>query len=104
MLLSFYRAVRPDARGWKAISLLAPEIPLTHDLGHNLIASGLGTAMVYLALFGVGKLLLKQPGLGLALLGLSGVSAFLLYQNQMQSDWSIEAGSTPQLKGQAAKV
>jgi hypothetical protein len=37
--------------------------------------------MVYLCLFGTGKLLLHQPVLGLTLLALSALSAIALYRN-----------------------
>jgi SSS family solute:Na+ symporter len=64
----FYRKVRPDVRGWRPIADRVPEIPPTRDLGRNLFAWILGCAMVYLALFGTGKLILKQPALGGGLL------------------------------------
>jgi len=67
ILISFYRKVRPDVRGWGAISALAPEITPTHDLGRNLWCWVLGCVMVYSALFGVGKLLLHHFGLGIIL-------------------------------------
>ncbi|HVZ59971.1 MAG TPA: hypothetical protein VG892_04215, partial [Terriglobales bacterium] len=95
VLLRFYRLVRPDARGWKPVASLAPEIAPRCDVGHNLAASALGAAMIYLALFGVGKFLLHQQLLGLALLGSSAAAAFLLYRNQKQSDWSGQTGELP---------
>ena len=67
ILLSFYRKVRPDVTGWSAIAALAPEIPTTHDIGRNLWCWILGCAMVYSALFGVGKLLMHDWSLGIFL-------------------------------------
>src|SRR5579863_8365226 len=67
ILLSFYRKVRPDVTGWSAIAALAPEIPRTHDIGRNLWCWILGCAMVYSALFGVGKLLMRHWPLGIFL-------------------------------------
>ena len=67
ILLSFYRKVRPDVTGWSAIATLAPEIPRTHDIGRNLWCWILGCAMVYSALFGVGKLLMLHWSLGIFL-------------------------------------
>src|SRR6266540_752206 len=55
-------------------------IPPTRDLGRNLTAWLLGCAMVYLCLFGTGKLLLRQPGQGAVLLALSAASAYALYR------------------------
>jgi SSS family solute:Na+ symporter len=80
VLLRFYRQVRPDVRGWQPIAAQAPEVPATRDLGANLMAWVLGCAMVYLALFGAGKILLQQTTLGMALLAGAAVSALLLYR------------------------
>jgi Na+/proline symporter len=90
VLLAFYRKVRPDVRGWKRVAALAPELPRTRDLGPNLYAWLLGCVMVYLSLFGVGKLLLRQPLSGTVLLLGSAVSALLLYR-EISMRWSQEA-------------
>jgi Na+/proline symporter len=79
-LEAFYRHVRPDVRGWQPIAATV-NIPPTRDLGSNLIAWILGCAMVYLCLFGTGKLLLRQPAQGAILLALSALSAMALYRN-----------------------
>jgi Na+/proline symporter len=102
-LQAFYRLVRPDIRGWQPIAAQIQAasiarktggphppsfgecgetpIPPTRDLGRNLTAWILGCAMVYLCLFGTGKLLLHQPVLGLILLALSALSAIALYRS-----------------------
>ena len=76
ILISFYRKVRPDVTGWGPIAALAPEIVRTHDLGRNLWCWILGTVMVYGALFGVGKLLLRHYGLGMGLVIVSALAAW----------------------------
>jgi Na+/proline symporter len=80
-LVHFYRKARPDARGWGPIAIRAADVPTTRDLGRNLAAWALGCAMVYLTLFGTGKVLLREPGLGLVLLAGAGASAVLLYRH-----------------------
>jgi Na+/proline symporter len=86
VLEAFYRKVRPDVRGWQPIAATANAVvPPTRDLGRNLTAWLLGCAMVYLCLFGTGKILLHQPGLGVVLLALSGLSAWALYRNFVSS-------------------
>ncbi len=84
VLLRFYRKVRPHVTGWRRIAALAPEVPQTRDLGRNLLAWVLGCAMVYSALFGVGKLCFGRIGAGIVLLGLAGVCAGLLYRDITQ--------------------
>jgi SSS family solute:Na+ symporter len=90
VLRAFYRKVRPDVRGWKPIAALEPQIRQTRDLGRNLIAWVLGCGMVYLALFGLGKLVMKQPGLGALLLVGSAICAGLLYADQTARKWGAE--------------
>jgi Na+/proline symporter len=83
-LLDFYRRVRPHAAGWGPLAAQCPDVPPTRDLGANLWAWLLGCVMVYSVLFGTGKLLLKQPALGAALLALGLVSGALLYRDIMR--------------------
>src|SRR5262249_41352879 len=90
VLREFYRKVRPDVRGWGPIAALEPQIKQTRDVGRNLVAWVLGCLMVYLALFGLGKMLMKQPGLGALLLVGSAVSAALLYADQTARGWGAE--------------
>lgn len=88
-LQEFYRKVRPDVRGWQPVAREVERggeyIPPTRDLGRNLTAWLLGCAMVYLCLFGTGKVLLHEPGQGLVLLALSALSGFALYRNFVAS-------------------
>jgi Na+/proline symporter len=81
ILLRFYRKVRPHAAGWRRVAALAPDVPETRDLGKNLLAWALGCAMVYAALFGVGKLFLGAPRTGLFLLTLCAICALFLYRD-----------------------
>jgi len=104
VLVSFYRKTRPDVRGWQPIARLVPEVPANRDLGRNLIAWVLGCAMVYLALFGLGKLIFNQPGLGMVLLVGSLIFAFLLYKEQSRRGWGAEQDAGPTKSQQAARV
>ena len=86
VLLRFYRKVRPHAAGWHRIAALAPELPQTRDLGQNLLAWLLGCAMVYAALFGIGKLCFGQMNAGAGLLALAGFCAVPLYRDVSRRD------------------
>jgi len=90
MLDKFYRKVRPDVRGWKVVAARAPDIRPNRDLGANLVAWVLGCAMVYLALFGAGKVIFREPGLGALLLIGSVACALLLYREQSKRGWGAE--------------
>ena len=91
-LVEFYRRVRPSAAGWKHIAALAPEIPATHDGWYNLMDWLLGCLMVYMALFGIGKLLLGSVGLGLLLLVISVASGYLIYWDFSRRGWETLSG------------
>ena len=85
VLVRFYRHVRPDVRGWKRIAARTPEIVGHRDLGSNLVAWLLGCAMVYMCLFGTGKILLHQAATGIVLLVGSAICAVLLYRGVVQN-------------------
>jgi Na+/proline symporter len=90
VLLKFYRDVRPHVSGWQPMARLAPEVPPTRDLGRNLASWVLGCAMVYLALFGMGRVLLGPFWEGAVLLTVSAVCAGALYSNISRSGWGGE--------------
>jgi solute:Na+ symporter, SSS family len=86
-LVEFYRKVRPDVRGWRPVARMVPDITPTVDLGRNLLAWILGCAMVYLALFGIGRFVLGSHAQGLALALLSAACAFALRAN-LRRGWA----------------
>jgi solute:Na+ symporter, SSS family len=90
VLLSFYRHVRPDVRGWKRVASQAPELAEHRDLKANLLAWAIGCAMIYLCLFGTGKLLLREFAVGWCLLAGSAVCAVLLYRGVVRN-FAIES-------------
>ena len=79
-LESFYRKARPDATGWQQVAARASDVPQTRDLAANTRRWILGCVMVYCALFGVGKLLLGHPTLGVVLSVISAACAVELWR------------------------
>ena len=94
VLRRFYRNVRPDVRGWQHVAALESSVPQSRDLGRNLYAWALGCAMVYLCLFGTGKILLQQSGWGAILLFFSALCAGLLYRGVIRN-FAEEAEDAP---------
>jgi Na+/proline symporter len=86
-LVSFYRKVRPHAAGWQPVAAEAPDVPQTRDLGRNLLDWILGCAMVYAALFGVGKLCFREWGIGGGLLLVAAACAFLICRDISRHTW-----------------
>lgn len=91
-LLAFYRRVRPSILGWRHIAALAPEVPASQDGWYNLLDWLLGCLMVYMALFGIGKLLLGSTGVGLLFLAISGLSAYVIYWDFSRRGWETLSG------------
>jgi solute:Na+ symporter, SSS family len=93
-LLEFYRRVRPTPTGWKRIAALAPDVPPSNDGWYNLMDWGLGCLMVYMALFGVGKLLLGQAWLGVLMLAIGGLAAYAIYWDFSRRGWKTFSGGS----------
>ena len=92
-LLEFYRRVRPGVTGWKHIAAQAPEIPPTHDGWYNLMDWLLGCLMVFMALFGIGKIVLGSLGVGLLFLLISVISAYAIYWDFSRRGWESLSGT-----------
>src|SRR5712671_231238 len=68
VLVAFYRRTRPSLAGWKPIAALAPEVKPVSDVWANAVDWIAGLVLIYGILFGTGKLLLHETGLGAVLL------------------------------------
>jgi solute:Na+ symporter, SSS family len=93
-LVAFYRHVRPNIFGWKRIAALAPDVIPSRDNWYNLLDWLLGCLMVYMALFGIGKLLLGSPALGGLFLGVAAVSGAAIYWDFSKRGWETLSGKT----------
>jgi len=86
-LLSFYRRVRPSAALWRPVARLAPEVPPSRDLRYNLLDWLAGCAMIYGALFGAGKLILKEYAPGIVLLAVALAAGLYIYRDLGRRGW-----------------
>jgi SSS family solute:Na+ symporter len=87
VLLAFYRRVRPNATLWGPIAREATDVTPLYDGLANLFDWALGCILVYSALFGMGKILFGQTGLGFGLLAVAAVAASLLYWDLERRGW-----------------
>ena len=86
-LLKFYYRVRPPAALWKPIAKLAPEVPPARDLHANLLDWLAGCALIYGALFGAGKVILKEYWTGTGFLILSLLAGLYIYRDLSRRGW-----------------
>jgi Na+/proline symporter len=87
-LLRFYRKVRPSAAGWRPVQKLAPDVPVSHDLGWNLADWLAGCALVYGALFGIGKIILNDFVMGTLFLSVAVASGIFIYWDLNRRGWA----------------
>ena len=86
-LLGFYRKVRPSA-GWRPIAKMAPEVKVTRDLRRNLVDWLCGCVLIYGALFGIGKMILKEYGTALAFFAVAFAAAGLIFRDLSRRGWA----------------
>jgi hypothetical protein len=86
-LLEFYRRVRPGVTGWKQVARLAPEVPASRDGWYNFMDWVLGCLMVYMTLFGIGKLLLGSTGWGILFLAVAVTAGYAIYWDFSKRGW-----------------
>ena len=87
-LLSFYRLVRPAPALWKPVARMAPDVPPSQDLAYNLLDWLAGCVLIYGALFGIGKIILKDYGLGFLFLGIGLAAGAVIYWDLSRRGWS----------------
>lgn len=87
VLISFYRRVRPGASLWGPIVAKAPDVPAQSNTACNLLDWFCGCVMVYLILFGVGKIIFGQWSLGFVFLILAVVAGLIIYYDLNRRGW-----------------
>ena len=87
-LIGFYRRVRPSVFGWTPVARLAPDVRVTSDLGWNLLDWLCGCALIYGALFGIGKIILKDYGTGLEFIAVAVAAAGVIFWDLSRRGWS----------------
>ena len=86
-LIAFYRRVRPSGPGWRHVARLAPDVPPSRDLAWNLIDWLCGCVLIYGALFGAGKLILKETAMGLVFAVAAFAAGAVIYWDLSRRGW-----------------
>ena len=89
VLVAFYRRTRPSAGGWTPIAKLAPDVAPSRDAFTNFTCWLAGCTLIYSALFGAGKLILKETRIGFSLLALAVAALWFLYRTLARRGWKV---------------
>jgi hypothetical protein len=87
-LQSFYRRVRPSAALWQPVASECPDIPPARDFGWDFLDWICGCVMIYSALFGIGKIILKETALGAGFLATAAIAGAVIYWDLSRRGWS----------------
>ena len=87
-LLGFYRRVRPSVAGWRRIARLAPEVKASGDLARNLLDWICGCALIYGALFGIGKMILKDFTSAAVFIAVAVIAAAVISRDLNRRGWA----------------
>jgi Na+/proline symporter len=87
VLLTFYRRVRPGGSLWGPIARKAADVPLRREITGNLVDWACGCVLVYMTLFGVGKLIFGQILAGSGFLALGLAAGGIIYWDLNRRGW-----------------
>jgi len=86
-LVSFYRHVRPPAALWGPIARLCPDAAPARDMVWNFVDWICGCVMIYSALFGIGKIILKETAVGAGFLVAAAIAGAVIYWDLSRRGW-----------------
>jgi Na+/proline symporter len=87
VLLQFYRRVRPNAALWGPIARQADDVVPQRDGWYNFLDWVCGCVLVYMTLFGVGKLIFGEPAAGLIFLAVAAAAAAVIIWDLSRRGW-----------------
>jgi Na+/proline symporter len=86
-LEAFYRRVRAGASLWGPVAAAASDVPRSGGLAFNLLDWFSGCVMVYMTLFGVGKLIFGETLPGFGFLAIALVAGGVIYRDLNRRGW-----------------
>jgi solute:Na+ symporter, SSS family len=86
-LLAFYRRVRPNAALWGPIAREAADVVPSRDMARDLMDWAAGCVLVYMTLFGVGKIIFGDPLMGIGFLVVAAVAGTIIYRDLNRRGW-----------------
>jgi SSS family solute:Na+ symporter len=87
VLVAFYRRVHPGSLLWGPVARQAADVIPQRDGALNLLDWACGCVLVYMSLFGVGKIIFGQPAAGAGFLALALVAGWMIYHDLNRRGW-----------------
>jgi SSS family solute:Na+ symporter len=87
VLVAFYRRVHPSSLLWGPIARQAADIIPQRDGVSNLLDWACGCVLVYMSLFGVGKIIFGQSAAGAGFLALALIAGGVIYRDLNRRGW-----------------
>ncbi len=88
-LFAFYRRVHPGGVLWKPISDKLPDVKGDSGFAHLFVDWLAGVVLVYMTLFGTGKLLLGETGMGLVFFAIALLAGWIIYRDLSKRGWGV---------------
>jgi solute:Na+ symporter, SSS family len=87
-LVAFYRLARPAGPGWGPIAAEAPDAEApSESLAAQFYNWVLGCVLIYATLFGIGKLIFQDWGVGATYIIVAAIAGFLISRSLSRADW-----------------
>jgi SSS family solute:Na+ symporter len=91
-LIAFFRRVHPGGPFWKPIAQKVPDVKGDSGLSHIVVDWIAGVVLVYMILFGTGKLLFGDIMMGLAFYAVAAVAGWVMYRDLSKQGWGVLSG------------
>ncbi len=91
VLIAFYKRVHPGGSLWGRVAEKAGMPVARGSVSRDLVDWFFGVILIYSTLFGIGKLVFGQYGIGLIFLGIAVVSAIVIYYDLSRRGWETVA-------------
>jgi hypothetical protein len=89
-LSNFYKTIRPGGPGWKQMRLNHPDVKNDKGYGYLFLNWILGIVLVYMFLFGIGKIIFAEYFTGLMFIATGVLSAVFIAVNLKKHDSLFE--------------
>jgi SSS family solute:Na+ symporter len=86
-LKNFYRRVHPGGAFWKPIAEKLPEVKGDSGFFFLFLDWIAGIILIYFALFGTGKIIFKEYGMGLLFFAVAFIAAGFIYWDLSRRRW-----------------